>query len=162
MTWKPSEDHDREIRRWMKGKGWEVNRTNYDADRGIYAWRHELRGGKSPTLRISRRVLEDYPAFVVVHHLDELKVAPAMRTQPDARLVVVQEGSTVRLREMQPHLVLLDGTSPPSPCRTLRLCSPKHDRPGKQLSPGFRCRRVSRPRLMISRQHGCRLVVRSS
>src|SRR5215204_1489960 len=33
MTWKPSEDHDREIRRWMKAKGWEVNRINYDSDR---------------------------------------------------------------------------------------------------------------------------------
>ena len=24
MTWKPSEDVDREIRQWMKAKGWEV------------------------------------------------------------------------------------------------------------------------------------------
>jgi hypothetical protein len=63
-----------------------------------------VRGGSSRTLRISRRVLEDYPAFIVVHHLDELKVARAIRTRPDARLVVVQDGSTVRLREMHSHL----------------------------------------------------------
>ena len=31
MTWKPSEDHDREIRRWMTGKESEVTRTHYDA-----------------------------------------------------------------------------------------------------------------------------------
>lgn len=49
--------------------------------------------------RISRQVLEDYPAFVVVHHLDELKVAQAMRARPEARLVVVQKGSTVVLEE---------------------------------------------------------------
>jgi hypothetical protein len=97
MTWKPSEDHDREIRRWMKGKGWEVTRTNFDAEREIYAWRHELRGGKSPTLRSSRRVLEGCPAFVVLHYLDELKVASAIRADPGARFVVVQKGSRVEL-----------------------------------------------------------------
>jgi hypothetical protein len=99
MTWKPIEDHDKEIRQPMGARGWEVTRTNYDADREIYAWRHELRGGKSPTLRISRRVLESYPAFVLLYHLDQLKVARAMRAQPEARLVVVQTGSTVVLGE---------------------------------------------------------------
>jgi hypothetical protein len=59
MTWKPSEDVDREIRQWMKAKGWVVTRTNYDADREVYAWRHDVRGGSSLTLRISRRVLEN-------------------------------------------------------------------------------------------------------
>jgi len=90
MTWKPSEDHDREIRRWMKAKGWEVTRTNYDAEREIYAWRHELPGGKSPTLRIARYVLEHYPAFVVLYHLDQLKVAQAIRARPTARLVLTE------------------------------------------------------------------------
>ena len=63
----------------------------------VYAWRHDLPGGKSPTLRISRKVLEDYPAFIVVHYLDELKVARAIRARPEARLVVVQNGSRVTL-----------------------------------------------------------------
>jgi hypothetical protein len=57
MTWKPSADFDREIRRWMKANGWEVTRTNYDFEREIYAWRHDMRGGASPTLRIARKVL---------------------------------------------------------------------------------------------------------
>jgi hypothetical protein len=35
MTWKPSEDVDREIRQWVKAKGWEVTRTNHDTDREI-------------------------------------------------------------------------------------------------------------------------------
>ena len=35
------EKHDNEIPR-LRAKGWEVNRTNYDFDREIYAWRHEL------------------------------------------------------------------------------------------------------------------------
>lgn len=48
----------------MKAKGWEVNcQPEYDLEREVYAWRHEVRGGPSPTLRISRKVLEDYPAF---------------------------------------------------------------------------------------------------
>jgi hypothetical protein len=54
----------------MKARGWEVTRTNYDFEREVYAWRHDQRGGNSPTLRISRQVLEDYPGFVVVHHLE--------------------------------------------------------------------------------------------
>jgi hypothetical protein len=40
----------------MRARGWEVTRTNYDFDREVYAWRHDQRGGNSPTLRISRGV----------------------------------------------------------------------------------------------------------
>ena len=59
----------------MKSKGWKVSQVNYDAEQPVYAWRHDVRGGPSPTLRISRQVLETYPAFVLLDHLDELKVA---------------------------------------------------------------------------------------
>jgi hypothetical protein len=86
----------------MAAKGWEVTRTHYDFSREIYAWRHDVRGGPSPTLRISRRVLEEYPAFVVAHHLEELKVAQAMRARPGARLIVVQNGFRVMLEEPLP------------------------------------------------------------
>jgi hypothetical protein len=100
MSWKPSEEQDREIRQWMKAKGWEVTRSHWDSRREIYAWRHDLPSGPSPTLRISRQVLEDYPAFVVVHHLDELKVAREMRVRPEARFAVIQEGSGAVLAEV--------------------------------------------------------------
>ena len=33
---------------------------------------------KSPTLRISRKMLEDYPALAVRYHLDQLNVAAAI------------------------------------------------------------------------------------
>jgi hypothetical protein len=99
MTWKPSDDHEREIREWMKANGWGVTRTNYDFDREIYAWHHQLPGGKSPTLRIARYVLEHYPAFIVLHHLDELNVAQSIRAHPEARLVVTQKGPRVTLEE---------------------------------------------------------------
>jgi hypothetical protein len=98
--WKPTEEHDKEIRRWMQSKGWEVTRTNYDFDREICAWRHDVRDGPSPTLRISRQVLEDYPAFVVIHHLDQLKVASAMRAYPEAQLVLTQKGLQVSLDQI--------------------------------------------------------------
>ena len=79
MTWKPSEDMDREIRRWMKAKGWAVNcRPEYDFDREVYAWRHGVPGVHPPTPRICQRVLEGYPAFALLHHLDQLKVAAAI------------------------------------------------------------------------------------
>ena len=98
MAWKPAEDMDREIRRWMKAQGWEVNcRPEYG--RKVYGWRQEVRGGPSPTLRISQSVLEDYPAFAVLYHLDTLKVAAAIRARPDARFVVVQNGSRLTLKE---------------------------------------------------------------
>jgi hypothetical protein len=100
MTWRPSEDVDREVRGWMKAKGWEVTRTNYDFDREIYAWRHGLRGGKSPTLRIARYVLEKYPAFIVVHHLELLKVARAIRARPEGRLIVGMDGGRIALKEL--------------------------------------------------------------
>jgi len=44
-------------------------------------------------------VLESYPAFVVLYHLDELKVARAIRAQPEAHVVVAQKGLTVALDE---------------------------------------------------------------
>jgi hypothetical protein len=99
MTWKPSVYMDEEICRWMKGKGWEVNRTQYGARSQVYAWRHEVSGGQSYTLRVSRKVLEDYPPFAVAEFLDRLKVATAIRTRPEARYIVVQEGATVTLQE---------------------------------------------------------------
>ena len=64
MNWRPSAYMDEQIREWMKAKGWEVTRTNYDFDREVYAWRYDQRGGNSPTLRIGRQVLEDYPAWL--------------------------------------------------------------------------------------------------
>lgn len=100
MQWEPSEDMDREIRRWMKAKGWEVNSTDYHFDQEIYAWRHKLTGGKSPTLRVHGYVLEHNPAFVVVHHLDRLKVARALKAEPTRRLVVVQKGEETVLAEV--------------------------------------------------------------
>jgi hypothetical protein len=98
MTWKPTADIDEKVREWMKAKGLEVNRTKYDFDREVYAWRHEVSGGKSPTLRIAQSVLEDYPAFALLVHLDRLKVADAIRARPGAHMVVVQNGTVVSLQ----------------------------------------------------------------
>jgi hypothetical protein len=53
MTWKPSDNADREVRKWMKARGWEVTRVRYDPERQVYAWRHDTRDGPSSTLRIS-------------------------------------------------------------------------------------------------------------
>lgn len=64
------------------------NAHNYDPNREVYAWRHDVRGSPSPTLRISR---QDYPAFAVLYHLDQLKVAQAIRADPAARLVVLPD-----------------------------------------------------------------------
>jgi hypothetical protein len=98
MTRKPTEDMDREIRRWMKERGWEVNcRPEYGGK--VYGWRHEVRSGPSPTLRISRKVLEDYPPFAVAELLDRLNAAAAIRARPEVRYVLVQDGAWVSLEE---------------------------------------------------------------
>jgi hypothetical protein len=97
--WGPTEDTDEKVRRWMKAKGWEVTSTDYDSEAGVYAWRRELAGSNSPTLRIARSVLEDYPAFALVEILDNLRVAGAIKTRPAAHLVVVQKGLRVVLEE---------------------------------------------------------------
>jgi hypothetical protein len=96
MSWKPTEDRDEQVRGWMKGNGWDVSTTNYDFSREVYAWRQERAGGKSPTLRITQSVLEDYPAFALPEILDRLNVAAAIRAEPAAKLVVAQrDGRTV-------------------------------------------------------------------
>jgi hypothetical protein len=51
---------DEMTRTWMKAQGWEVNSTDYDVEKEVYSWRHEVQEGPSPTLRISQKVLEDY------------------------------------------------------------------------------------------------------
>jgi hypothetical protein len=84
----------------MNAKGWEVTATDYHFDQEVYSWRHEQPGGKSPTLRITRAVLEDYPAFALIYHLDRLNVARAIRAQPGARLVVTQDGASVIVKEI--------------------------------------------------------------
>jgi hypothetical protein len=102
MSWKPTDHVDEQVRGWMRGKGWEVTTTDYHYEQEVYSWRHELRGGKSPTLRVSRYVLEHNPAFVILYHLDRLNVARAIRAQPEARLVVTQKGAAVVLTEASP------------------------------------------------------------
>jgi hypothetical protein len=95
MTWKSTDHVDEQVRGWMRAKGWEVTATDYHFDQEIYSWRHQQPGGKSPTLRVARYVLEHNPAFVILYHLDRLNVARAIRAHPEARLVITQEGPTV-------------------------------------------------------------------
>ena len=101
MNWKPSADIDENVRQWMRAKGWEVNcRPEYDSGREVYAWRHEVTSDNSPTLRVSRGVLERYPARAILELLDRLRVAAALQACPDCVLVVVQNGLRVTLEEM--------------------------------------------------------------
>jgi hypothetical protein len=101
MTWKPTEHVDEQVRGWMWARRWEVTTTDYHFDQEIYSWRHQQPGGKSSTLRIARRVLEHNPAFVILYHLDRLRVAQAIRANPDTRLVVTEEGTTIALKEIR-------------------------------------------------------------
>ena len=100
VSWKPADITDREIRHWMKSKGWEVTGAEYDFTRKIYTWSaRSLRSGHLPSLRISQRILEDFPAFAVLEHLDRLNVVDAIRRRPDTQYVLAQNGGTVALEE---------------------------------------------------------------
>jgi hypothetical protein len=54
----------------------------------------------SSAYSVGSLVLGDSPTFVVLHHLDELRVAQAIRARPEARLVLVQNGSRVTLEDV--------------------------------------------------------------
>ena len=102
MTGNLSAYIDDQVRAWMKGKGWEVTSTDYDYERKVYSWRHTHPSGKSLTLRIAQQVLDEYPAFAILYHLDILKVAAAIRRNPRATLIVRQRGTAVVLEEDEP------------------------------------------------------------
>lgn len=77
-----------------------VTGAEYGFEQKIYTWgARSIRSGHSPTIRISQWVLEDYPAFVILEHLDRLNVADAIRRRPDARLVLVQDRLSLVLEE---------------------------------------------------------------
>jgi len=89
---------DAKIREWMKAQGYAVNSTRYYAEEEVYAWRHEEQLG-SPTLWITRAVLERYDPSDLVTHLDRLAVAARMRSKPKARFVVVERDSEIDVVE---------------------------------------------------------------
>lgn len=99
MNWKPAEDIDRDIRGWMRTKGWAIGGAEYDHERKIYSWEHKAAGRPTIILRISRQVLESYPGFAVLEFLDRLNVATTIRARPEARYVMVQSGSRVTMEE---------------------------------------------------------------
>jgi hypothetical protein len=88
----------------MRARRWEVTTTDHHSDQEIYSWRHQQPGGKSPTLRIARAVLEHNPALVILYHLDRLNVARAIRANPEARRVVTQEGTKVLLKQISAYI----------------------------------------------------------
>lgn len=94
--WAPPAAMDAKIRQWMRAHGYTVNSTRYYAEDEVYAWRHEEQEG-SPTLWITRAVIERYEPADLAEHLDRLKVAARMRSKPKARFVVVEQDSEVRV-----------------------------------------------------------------
>ncbi len=95
-NWMPPAALDAKIREWMKAQGYAVNSTRYYFDEAVYAWRHEEHEG-SPTLWITRAVLEHHDPTELVAHLDRLNVAARMRSKPKARFVIVEQDSGVRV-----------------------------------------------------------------
>lgn len=95
-SWTPSAEMDAKIREWMKDQGYPVNSTRYYFDDEVYAWRHQEQLG-SPTLWITRAVLEQCDSTELCAHLDRLHVAARMRSKPKARFVVVEGDSGIEI-----------------------------------------------------------------
>jgi|SRR3954464_10857610 hypothetical protein len=93
--WKPPADFDARIREWMAGQGWTANSTRDYADEEVYAWRQDTSSGSSPTLWITRAVVERHPVAEVVEQLNRLGVADRMRSNPKARFLVTEEAGEV-------------------------------------------------------------------
>ena len=88
------------VRKWMSHHGWGVHRTEFNHERQIYAWWHEVGVGRDIVLRISRTALEDFPAFALWEILDRLNVAAELKARPDACLVMVKRGVRALLEEL--------------------------------------------------------------
>lgn len=100
--WKPPEDFDEKIRAWMTAQGWTANSTRDYFDEEVYAWRQDTSSGSSPTLWISRAVIETHKASHVVRELDRLGIADRMRSHPKARFMVTQEAGQIVVKTW-PH-----------------------------------------------------------
>jgi hypothetical protein len=94
--WTPPADLDAKVREWMKDHGWPVNSTRY-YEEGVYAWRHDLAGGGSPTLWITREAIEDQDSTTLMEELDRLGVADRIRDNAKKRFLVSQEGGHLRV-----------------------------------------------------------------
>lgn len=70
-----------------KGLGCDGYRVRF-GPAGIHLAIPLRRSGHSPTVRISQKVLEDYPGFAVLELLDRLQVAAVIRRQPDIQYVL--------------------------------------------------------------------------
>ncbi len=93
--WHPPADFDAKVREWMAGQGWKANSTRDYFDEEVYAWRHDVSSGSSPTLWISRALIEDSQAAEVIEQLDRLGVAERMRTNPKARFLLTREAGQI-------------------------------------------------------------------
>ena len=93
--WKPPADFDARIREWMTAQGWTTNATRDYFDEEVYAWRQDTSTGSSPTLWITRSVIEKHEATHVTRELDRLDVADRMRSNPKARFLVTQEAGQI-------------------------------------------------------------------
>jgi hypothetical protein len=94
--WTPPADLDAKVREWMKDHGWPVNSTRY-YEEGVYAWRHDLAGGGSPTLWITREAIEDQDSTTLMEELDRLGVADRIRGNAKKRFLVSQGGGHLRV-----------------------------------------------------------------
>ena len=96
--WKPPADFDAKIREWMTAQGWTANATRDYLDEEVYAWRQDTSSGSSPTLWITRSVIEKHKASHVIRELDRLDVADRMRSNPKARFMVTQEAGQITVK----------------------------------------------------------------
>ena len=95
--------HDAVVRRWFQKQGWPVSdstRKRYGSGLEVVAWRHEATP-TSHTLRIDEHVLRHFGSDELESLLDDLDVADAIRRDPAAYTVVVEERGAAKLHQWE-------------------------------------------------------------
>lgn len=82
-------EHDASVSRWLLANNWPVTARHFDPDREVFAWRHDG-GDQTRTVRVTKSVMEDYPANKVLALFDATRLSEVLVAHPK-KYVVLRE-----------------------------------------------------------------------
>ena len=100
MRWRPPAETDATVRVWMRGKGWKVEGTEWDARKETYVW-ISYPGRTGPiVLGMSRDVIDQLPAFAIQEVLERQNASAELRSRPGVARVLVRRADGYVLEEL--------------------------------------------------------------
>jgi hypothetical protein len=82
-------EHDALVSRWFLNNNWPVTLRHFDPDREVLAWRHDG-GDQIRTVRVTKSVIEDYPADKVLALFNATRLSEVLVAHP-TKYVVLRE-----------------------------------------------------------------------